>query len=1083
MPAPSVKPLVVLRENDAGFVSAFPASAPRWVTHADDREGALEELALFLGEKLANLSSDALRRHLLPEPAELRSVALTLPRKGPMRRPESIRVELPVIVLEAAAAGAEWALLPALDHVVYVPGKRPPELAEVVGRELTRLIAARDPTGAEWLDLLPQGELVLERPSIELSIEGGEASGASERVLERKKKRAQKLLETVGRRLERPRFPLVHRELGPVVAALGSKARQSAVLIGEPGSGKSALFRAAVAASSAVAYATSGAEMVAGQSFVGQLEQRVVEVMDAAELLDAVLYFEDLDDLFAGRPGGYEDMASSMLRYIERGRVRLFGELTPSQYDQLSHRHVGFFSHLGRFPVVALGRKQTVSVLVARMNRLEPAAAEQIVELTERYEPSRALPGKAVALLDEVAALEADDQPIGRDQVLARYSARTGVPEVLLRDEKSLLVEDVERRFRAQIIGQERAIRRVAETLAKVKAGLQPEGRPLAQFLFVGPTGVGKTELGKVLAQLLFGSAERLRRFDMSEYADAFAAERLIRGTDRDDGTLTRKIREQPFSVLLFDEIEKADPAVFDLLLQVLGEGRLSDARGRLAHFANSIIIMTSNLGAQHHRPRVGFGGTADDDEAHYAARAREHFRPEFLNRLDEIVCFASLDREEMSRVARVALERITSREGFEERAVRLAVSERALARLASEGFSSAYGARGLRRHLEQFLVAPVASLLSTHGSAAEGQLVHVRDAAESADVDALRQHLGEPGLGRLLGTQERAGLWFELFARPARRAKDSASGALLVAALRREAESWLALPPIAALKERLDEIQAELGLLSGGKRQRRRAPKGAALAELSTEHARLSELGNPLEIHAGELRDIEALAVTALDDAAPPDLLVPEAKTAHARMKQALGHALVQRSDDDEITLGLYELGAEHVLPRFVLPLGRWLEARGFEARLHLDRGARSDAPDWPSEKERRFGPPRSLGHFAEQSAQAARVLCSVRGRGAGLLVGLTHGRWRWELEGGPGELWVTSLAPRFQLSQEDWKHAEHAVDLAVGRRTAVRMLIHPAARRAVFGGKAQHDDVDPDDVFARWTDMAFDELVEASR
>lgn len=1084
MPAPRVQPLVVIRDSDAGFVSAFPASAPRWVSHADDRDAALEELELFLGEKLANLSSDALRRHLLPEPASLRMVPLELTRKGPLRRAEVTKLELPAVVLEAAAPGAEWVLIPALDHVVYVPARRPPELDEVVAREVGRLLAAREPSGAGFLDLMPGGELELFRPSIELGSGEDTRGGSSERMQKKQRAAARKLLESVGRKLERPRLSLVHRDLKELTASLEARERRSTVLIGEPGAGKSALFQAALASTCLDAYATSGAEMVAGQSFVGQLEQRVAEVMEAAELLGAVLYFEDLDDLFAGRPGGYEDMASSMSRYVERGRVRLFGELTPARYDELSHRQVGFFSHLARLHVAPLDRAQTTSLLLTRARgALEPAAAEQIVELTERYEPARALPGKAVRLLDEVVARHEAGAAIGRDAVLAQYSARTGVPELLLRDEKSLVLEDVERRFRARIIGQERAIRRVAETLCTVKAGLQPRGRPLAQFLFVGPTGVGKTELAKALSELLFGSVERLSRFDMSEYADAWAAERLIRGTDRDDGTLTRKIREQPFSVLLLDEIEKADPAVFDLLLQVLGEGRLSDARGRVAHFSNAIIIMTSNLGAQHQRPRLGFGDAGQDDEAHYTARAREHFRPEFLNRLDKIVCFSALDRGQMGAVARVALERIAAREGFEERALGLEVTERALERLATEGFSSSYGARGLRRHLEQLLVAPVAALISAHGSGADGQLVHVRDASEAADTDALRERLAEPGLGRLIGAAERAGLAFELYARPARRPKDGASGALRVAALRREAERWLELPPLVTLRERLAEIQAELGLLSGGKRQRRRAPRGAALAELSAEQARLSALAKPLEVHAAELRDVEVLAITALDDAAPPDLLVPDAETAHSRMKQALGHALVELSDDDETTLGLYELGSEHVLSRFVAPLARFLEARGFEARIHLDRGERADVPDWPPEKERRFGPPRSLAYFLEQGGATGRAILSVRGQGAGLLVGQTHGRWRFELEGGPSELWVRLLAPRFALGADDWVFVAQPVELAVGRRTPVRMAIHAAERRAVFDEKTRYDAVDPDDLFARWQDIAFDELVEASR
>jgi len=1072
--ATRVEPLVVVRTNDAGFVSAFPASAPRWVAHAEEREAALEELALFLGEQLARAPGDALGRFLLPERATVRAVPVTFEPKGPLRRKTRLSVELQTVVLEAATRGAEWALVPALDHVVYVSEKRPPELDAVVAREASRLSAARDLDGAGWLDLLPTGELELTRPSVEL---GSTEERSSQ---QQKLAAARKLLETVGRPLARPRFALVQRDASALAATLGAKQRRSGVLLGEPGAGKSALFLAALAASGKQAWATSGAEMVAGQSFVGQLEQRVVDVMNAGELLDAVLYFEDLDDLFAGRPGGYEDMASAMLRWVSRGRVRLFGELSPARYDELSHRQVGFFSHLERVHVAPLDRAQTVSLLSSRAaGALDAGAAEQMLELTERYEPARALPGKAVALLDEVLARRDEDRPVSRDDVLAAYSARTGVPELLLRDERSLLVEDVERRFRARIIGQERAIRRVAETLATVKAGLSARGRPLAQFLFVGPTGVGKTELAKALAELLFGSATRLSRFDMSEYADAWAAERLIRGTDRDDGVLTRKIREQPFSVLLLDEIEKADPAVFDLLLQVLGEGRLSDARGRLAHFENAIIIMTSNLGAQHQRPKLGFGDDERDDEAYYTARAREHFRPEFLNRLDKIVCFASLSREQIGNVAKVALARIVTREGFEERAVRLAVSERALDHLATEGYSASYGARGLRRHLEQHLVAPVAALLSAHGSAAEGQLVHVRAETEKSDTDSLRKSLSEPGLGRWLGELARGGLAFELLARPQRRAKDGGTGALRVSALRREAERWLALPPIASLRERLGEIQAELGLLSGSKRQRKRAPRGAALAELTTEHAKLSDLSAPLEARASDLRDIEQLAITSLDDAAPPDLLVPDAEAAHAALKRALGHALVQLSDDNEVTLDLQELGPGRTLARFLKSMARFIETRGFSARVHLDRGERADVADWPPEKERRFGPARSLDLVLGGDELPGRVLVSVKGQGAGTLLLPSSGRWLWELEGGPSALWVRPLTTTFDLGQEAWKHAQQALDLAVGRRSEVCLAVDVAERCAVFGEEERWDDVEPDDLFARWPEMIFELLV----
>lgn len=1097
MTALELRPLVVVREH-GGFASAFPAFAPGWVSYADDAESALFELCLFLGEHLARVDATQIPACVIPEAATLRRLSVLVGRDD-LPRAERVKtpIELPVVELEAGEA--RWVLVPSLGHVAYVGRERASELEEVVRGEVQRLVHAQDLSGAAWLDLLPTETFELVRPRVEVEPrdDAGDAASRPERARRRKLKAATDLLDKIGRRMTAPIHPVLHRDLEPLRAVLGSRSRASAVLVGPPGSGKSALMRAAIAAmpGAPAVFATSGAELVAGQSFVGQLEERIESVMAAAELLDAVLYFEELDDLFAGRPGGYEDIAGLMQRWVEQGRVRIVGELSADEYDRLQHRHVGFFAYFTEVAVPALGKRETTDALRALAARSreveEPAltddAAPLVVDLCERYDPYRALPGKAVALLDELVAgrraepREDGSLEIGPDDVLSGMSTKTGVPEFLLRDERSMLLENVERFFRERLIGQEQAVRSVAETLCAVKAGLQPQSKPLAAFLFVGPTGVGKTELAKALARFLFGSTERMARFDMSEYADPWAAERLIRGTDRDDGVLTRKIREQPFSVILLDEIEKADPAVFDLLLQVLGEGRLSDARGKVAWFSNAIIIMTSNLGAQHQRSSLGFGDAPRDDSAHYLSVVGEHFRPEFVNRLDRIVCFYSLTRAQIHEVARLSVARIAQRDAFEHLGIALRVSEAALAKLAEEGYSGSYGARGLRRHLEYRLVAPAAGLIAGLGARARGALARVeRD--DEAEKSGLTERAGDE-----LARAERGGLVFRMLDRPRSRTAASASGAIGVSQLRRELGRWIDLRPIVEIRERLAEIGVELALASGSKRQRKRAPQGALLGQLTHEHARLSALLAPLDSAMAELEQIEALVVAALYEESEPTLFESEAKEAHRRFKSSLVETLVARSGEDEITLAFHELDQARVLHRLLLPLLRRAAGEGWEVRLHLDRGPRTPEDAWPPVDQRRWGPPLGREQYLERfgAAEAERpfsnVLVRLRGPSAGALLSFTPGRWRYQSGDGYGEVWVRLVAPRFELDEKGWQSdaARAAIDVEVGRRQTLRLEIADTPERLTAQMGWVIDDLDEHQVFERWNEIVFDWVV----
>ena len=258
-------------------------------------------------------------------------------------------------------------------------------------------------------------------------------------------------------------------------------------------------------------------------------------------------------------------------------------------------------------------------------------------------------------------------------------------------------------------MGQDAACDAAAGVLAAFKAGLNPPDRPIGTLLFVGPTGVGKTQLAKRIASYLFGSADRLVRIDMSEYAVRGSAQRLLR-TGRGVQSLATRVRDQPLSVVLLDEIEKAAGDTYDLMLGVLGEGRLSDDSGRAVDFRQTLVLLTSNLGVRD-RPPVGFDAAQD---AHDFARAvREHFRPELVGRIDRIVPFSPLGEDALRRIVDLELGRIRAREGLQRRAITLEVPDAVRDQLAREGHDPTYGARPLRRVLEARLVTPLAILLA----------------------------------------------------------------------------------------------------------------------------------------------------------------------------------------------------------------------------------------------------------------------------------------------------------------------------------------------------------------------------------
>lgn len=1084
-----------MRQHAEGLISACSAFAPQLQAYADDADTAVAELVDFLSDYFAELPPDELQKFVVSEQATLEHVTVTLARED-LPRGDRVRtpVELPVLVLDATA-GAKWVMLPTLAQVAYVPRDKTGQLAEVLHDEVLRLAAASDLDGVAYLDLLPSAAFELQRPLVEVDLERGGQGSGKQAAKARALREAEKLLEQIGRKLQPASDKVLERELADLRALLGGKERLSVVLVGAEGSGKSAWLRAAAQAATATLYATSGAELVAGQSGLGQLEERLEAVVRAAELLDATLYFENLEDLFAGQTGGYEDIASLLRRPLQRGALRLIGELTPEAYDRLSQRHVGFFSYLQRFSVAPLSREQTLAILAERsQSRLkrgrrgvELAGRQQILALVERYEPYRVLPGKAAALFDELSSADAGESlgpggvELDADAVLTGFAAKSGIPAFLLRDERSLDVKTVEAFFREHVVGQAHAVRRVAETLCSVKAGLQPSGKPLATLLFLGPTGVGKTELSKALARFLFGSAERMARFDMSEYTDAYAADRLIRGTDRADGVLTRRVREQPFGVVLLDEIEKAHSSVFDLLLQVAGEGRLSDGRGKLAHFDNTIIILTSNLGAQHRRARVGFAGDdAQDDTGYYLEQVQRHFRPELVGRLDGIVSFASLDAEQIRRVARISIERIGRRAGLDGRDSRLLVSEQALQALLEEGFSASYGARALRRFLEQALVAPLSGLISALGERAAGALFLVQASSEPTPVaefgDAAADYrpaqVPPVTLGRITITA----------ALSTRRQREAASsGVAAISRLRRAMRRWHALRQLGEARERSAELTVQLAQAT-----RNRTPN-AMVVELSREHARLKGLLDPLDDSLHRVESIEALLVAALDET-PPDL-EPDARAQYDAFCERLLLALFQLSEQDTLCFALQELDDQRVLHEFLLPLLRFAQAQRWEITMHFDRGAREPL-SWPKLEDRRWGPPISGPQYLNElpsERPSDGVLIRVRGPGAAALLSFYLGRLRYEREANrpAGELLARALLARYELTEKDWSSARltPVIDRNAGRRHAISFWTTPGKEAPAGMSGPFYEDIGPAQLLERYATLVFERALEKAQ
>ena len=501
--------------------------------------------------------------------------------------------------------------------------------------------------------------------------------------------------------------------------------------------------------------------LISGMSFLGQWEGRLLAILKEGQRKRHTLYFDDVIGLFyAGRTSASKLSVANVLKpYLERRDVRVLAEATPEVFRVLQELDRGFADLFQIVRVEEPNEEKNLHTLLGFRRTLERQhdmrfhsdVLPAVIDLTRRYVSDAAFPGKAARLLQSLAVKHKAGEVI-RAGALEEFSASSGLSVDFLDDRSQLDHARVVESLSAEVIGQKAAVTACADAVTIAKARLNDGVRPIASFLFLGPTGVGKTQCAKALAKYLFGDRERLIRFDMNEFASYYSVARLTGTLDAPEGLLTSAVRRSPFAVLLFDEIEKAHPAVFDLLLGVMGDGRLTDARGQLVDFSNTIIILTSNLGAREAASDLGFRQTNRSDASVYRLAAEKFFKPEFFNRLSRVVPFERLRREDVQKIAYRLIEDVLNREGLVRRGVKLVIETGALNLLVEAGYHPQLGARALKRTLERQVTAPIAARLSAT-PVDQPLIIFLKDDRGSIKVDVCTLRVveaGAPGKNRI---------------------------------------------------------------------------------------------------------------------------------------------------------------------------------------------------------------------------------------------------------------------------------------------------------------------------------------------
>lgn len=533
-------------------------------------------------------------------------------------------------------------------------------------------------------------------------------------------------------------FPEAAWELEDKVSELLDKLisnRSNVLIVGPHGVGKSAVLTQAIKKITAQAkkqkldfsfWRINPQRITASSKYLGEWEQTCEALVEELIAANGILWVVNIVQLLqTGGEGAEDSVAAFLLTFLQHNKLQMIGEATPQELDSMRRLLPGFVQTFQIVRLEELPEKKVVSIMekfaaYIKSNlslAISRDAVQQAYRLLRRYYPYESFPGKGIKLLGQCvneAQLKEKSQ-INKRAIINLFIQQTGLPELFLRDDLLLDKEELDSYFNGQIIGQPSAVNKLSNIVKIYKAGLNNPNKPINTLIFAGPTGVGKTASAKALANYFFGKGQKrspLIRIDMSEFQHPSQITRFI-GVGREAGQLVKEIRERPFSVLLLDEVEKADPSIFDALLTVLDEGILVDGYGRVTNFRNTIIIMTSNLGASNIKS-IGFTQTTSE-EGNYLSAIERHFRPEFVNRIDGVVVFNALKKEDVLRITHKELEELKQREGFIKRHLDLQFTNKLVQHLVDIGFDERYGARPLQRAIEQSLVTPMAKWLLEH--------------------------------------------------------------------------------------------------------------------------------------------------------------------------------------------------------------------------------------------------------------------------------------------------------------------------------------------------------------------------------